>query len=234
MNRIVPDGTPSSGGGSGLFQLPFRYAPLHIRPKPWQPTRILDPGSDLVLLWYRIFLVSCLVALFLDPFYFYILQIRGPACMGVDMSLGITITFFRTIADCFYLMHMILKFRIAFVAPSSRVFGRGDLVKDPNQIAIRYLRSDFVVDLLAMLPIPQMMLWFVVPAVNGESTRHNNNTLSLFVLIQYLPRLFLIFPLNARIVKNSGALAKTAWAGAAYNLFLYMLASHVCMHAIQY
>lgn len=151
---------------------------------------------------------------------------------------------------------MVLKFRIAFVAPSSRVFGRGELVRDPNQIAIRYLRSDFVIDLLAMLPIPQvylynmhaciyminghafdsidqMILWFVVPAVNGGVSRHNNNTLSLFVLIQYLPRLFLIFPLNARIVKNSGALAKTAWAGAAYNLFLYMLASHVCMHAIQ-
>ncbi|KMZ66562.1 cyclic nucleotide-gated channel 18 [Zostera marina] len=227
MSRIIGDGTPSSRSGSaGLFQLPFRYAPLHIRPKPWQPTRILDPGSDVVMLWYRIFLVSCLVALFLDPFYFYILQIRGPACMGVDMSLGITVTFFRTIADCFYLLHMVLKFRIAFVAPSSRVFGRGELVRDPNQIAIRYLRSDFVIDLLAMLPIPQMILWFVVPAVNGGVSRHNNNTLSLFVLIQYLPRLFLIFPLNARIVKNSGALAKTAWAGAAYNLFLYMLASH--------
>jgi cyclic nucleotide gated channel, plant len=51
---------------------------------------------------------------------------------------------------------MILKFRIAFVAPSSRVFGRGELVRDPDQIAIRYLKNDFIIDLAAMLPIPQV------------------------------------------------------------------------------
>jgi cyclic nucleotide gated channel len=50
---------------------------------------------------------------------------------------------------------MILKFRTAFVAPNSRVFGRGELVRDPDQIAIRYLKNDFIIDLAAMLPIPQ-------------------------------------------------------------------------------
>ena len=58
---------------------------------------------------------------------------------------------------------------------------------------------------------------------------HTNNALAMIVLIQYVPRLFLIFPLNARIVKATGVLANTAWVGAAYNLLLYMLASHVCI-----
>ncbi|XP_077212252.1 cyclic nucleotide-gated ion channel 18-like [Tasmannia lanceolata] len=188
--------------------------------------RILDPGSEIVLQWNRVFLVSCLVALFLDPLYFYLPSIGGDVCIETDLNLGIIVTFFRSVADLFYLAHMVLKFRTAFIAPNSRVFGRGELVMDPQQIAFRYLKSDFLIDLAAMLPLPQVIIWFVIPAVRS-STSHTNNTLALIVLIQYVPRLFLIFPLNAIIVKTSGAITKTAWAGAAYNLLLYMLASHV-------
>lgn len=50
----------------------------------------------------------------------------------------------------------------------------------------------------------------------------------LIVLLQYVPRLYLIFPLSSQIIKATGVVTKTAWAGAAYNLLLYMLASHVC------
>lgn len=71
------------------------------------------------------------------------------------------------------------------------------------------------------------MIWFVIPAVKSPSAAHANHTLALIVLIQYAPRLFVIFPLNRQINKTTGAIAKTAWAGAAYNLLLYLLASHV-------
>lgn len=37
-----------------------------------------------------------------------------------------------------------------------------------------------------------------------------------------------MFPLSSQIIKATGVVTKTAWAGAAYNLLLYMLASHVC------
>jgi cyclic nucleotide gated channel len=39
--------------------------------------------------------------------------------------------------------------------------------------------------------------------------------------------LYLIFPLTYEIVKATGVVAKTAWEGAAYNLVLYLIASHV-------
>jgi cyclic nucleotide gated channel len=75
----------------------------------------------------------------------------------------------------------------------------------------------------------QVIIWFVIPAVNNSSANHTNNTLSMIVLIQYIPRVFLIVSLNSKIVKSSGVVTRTAWAGAAYNLLLYTLASHV-MH----
>ncbi|KAG1326515.1 putative cyclic nucleotide-gated ion channel 5 [Cocos nucifera] len=163
--------------------------------EPWRK-RILDPGSDLVLKWNWVFLISCLVALFIDPLYFYLPSIT-------------------------------IKFRTAYIAPSSRVFGRGELVMDPKKIARRYLRSDCFVDLAAALPLPQIVIWLVIPAIRNSRADHNNNALALIVLIQYIPRLYLISPLSCQIIKATGVVTKTAWAGAAYNLLLYMIASHV-------
>ncbi|CAN0911242.1 Cyclic nucleotide-gated ion channel 17 [Linum grandiflorum] len=188
--------------------------------RPWH-ARMLDPGSDIVLRWNRIFLVSCLMALFIDPLYFYLPTITGKddeasSCVDTDHKLRIVVTFFRTVADIFYLLHVVLKFRTAYVAPSSRVFGRGELVMDPKLIA----RSRNEMSL-------QIVVWFIIPATRKPRTDDNNNALALIVLLQYIPRLYLIFPLSSQIIKATGLVTRTAWAGAAYNLLLYMLASHV-------
>lgn len=235
----------SSGynGHSSLLRLPVRgklNAPPNPKTgttttlfpeehEPWQK-RILDPGSEIVLQWNRIFIVSCLLALFIDPLYFYlpgILQNQDSWCVKTDLNLRIVVTAFRTLADLFYMLHVAIKFRTAYVAPSSRVFGRGELVMDPKKIAKRYIKTDFFIDLIATLPLPQIVIWFIIPATRNSKANHNNNALALIVLLQYIPRLYLIFPLSSELVKATGVVTKTAWAGAAYNLMLYMLASHV-------
>ncbi|KAJ4804260.1 Cyclic nucleotide-gated channel 18 [Rhynchospora pubera] len=219
--------------------LPFHRPPLHLPQPllhrrtrssvPWYvPRFILDPGGPTVLLWHRIFLLNCMAALFIDPFYFYLMFVAGPACVRIDYGIGLAITICRTVADLFYIAHLVLKFHIAFVAPSSRVFGRGELVTDYKQIRNRYLQSkDFILDLIACIPIPQVVIWYIIPGLSDNRASHTNNLLSLIVLMQYVPRLYLIFPLNKKIVKANGVVTKTAVMGAAYNLLLYMLASHV-------
>ncbi|XP_027337679.1 probable cyclic nucleotide-gated ion channel 16 [Abrus precatorius] len=193
---------------------------------PWW-YQILDPRSKFVARWNRTFLYACVAALFLDPLYFYFPITGDKACMQTDLVLGVFVTFSRTVADLFFLFHMVLKFRTAFVSPTSRVYGRKELVTDPRAIASRYLKHDFIVDLSATLPLPQIVIWFVIPAVKTSTAAHVNHTLSLIVLIQFIPRLFQIFPLQRRILKTSGLITKTALAGAVHNLGLYMLASHV-------
>ncbi|KAK9682975.1 hypothetical protein RND81_10G110300 [Saponaria officinalis] len=197
--------------------------------QPWW-NATLDPSSETVLAWNRIFLIACLVALFVDPLFFYLPQVdirNNTSCLTRNIALGVPVTLFRTLADFFYILHVVIRFRTAFVAPSSRIFGRGELVTDRKQISRRYIRSGFAVDLIAALPLPQIVIWFVIPAINLSKSRSTYNALQLIVLIQYIPRVYLIFPLNAEIVKATGVVTKTAWAGAAYNLLLYMLASHV-------
>ncbi|GMH02673.1 hypothetical protein Nepgr_004512 [Nepenthes gracilis] len=73
----------------------------------------------------------------------------------------------------------------------------------------------------------QIVIWFILPATRNPQTGHNNNALALIDLLQYVLRLYQIFPLNSQIVQTTGVITKTASAGAAYNLLLYMLAGHV-------
>ncbi|OMP05873.1 putative cyclic nucleotide-gated ion channel 18-like protein [Corchorus olitorius] len=67
----------------------------------------------------------------------------------------------------------------------------------------------------------------MIPLTKNTKVDHANNPVALIVLLQYVPTLFLIFPLNRKIIKSTGIIAMIAWAGAAYNLLLYLLASHV-------
>ncbi|PPD94217.1 hypothetical protein GOBAR_DD08759 [Gossypium barbadense] len=167
------------------------------------------------------------MALFIDPLYFFLPYVGGPACLASDSSMGVFITVLRSMADLLYLFNMVIKFRTGFIAPNSRVFGKGELVMDAREIAIRYLKKDFIIDLAATLPLPQFVIWVLIPTTRHSRTDHANNTIALIVLLQYVPRLFIIFPLNSKIIKSNGIIAKTAWAGAVYNLLLYVLASHV-------
>ncbi|KHG25326.1 Cyclic nucleotide-gated ion channel 1 -like protein [Gossypium arboreum] len=133
----------------------------------------------------------------------------------------------RSFTDIFYIIHIIFQFRTGFIAPSSRVFGRGVLVEDSQAIAKRYLRSYFLIDVLAVLPLPQLVILIIIPEMSGLKSLNTKNLLKIVVLFQYLPRVFRIYPLYKEVTRTSGILTETAWAGAAFNLFLYMLASHV-------
>ncbi|KAF7805606.1 protein CNGC15c [Senna tora] len=189
--------------------------------------RILDPRGQTIHRWNKIFLVVCLISLFLDPLFFYLPVVRDEVCIDIGITLEVILTSIRTIADIFYIAQIFMRFRTAYVAPSSRVFGRGELVIDSSKIAIRYLCKGFLLDFIAALPLPQVLIWIVIPNLRGSTMTNTRNVLRFTIIVQYLPRLFLIFPLSSQIVKATGVVTETAWAGAAYNLMLYILASHV-------
>ncbi|GLU02505.1 hypothetical protein SLE2022_197540 [Rubroshorea leprosula] len=189
--------------------------------------KILDPRGPFIRRWNKIFLVACLVSLFVDPLFFYLPRVRDEVCIDIGILLEVILTIVRSLADIFYTIQIFIRFRTAYVAPPSRVFGRGELVIESGKIASRYLKKGFWIDLIAALPLPQVLIWIVIPNLRGSTMTNTKNVLRLIIIFQYLPRLFLIFPLASQIVNATGVVTETAWAGAAYNLVLYMLASHV-------
>ncbi|XP_030954871.1 probable cyclic nucleotide-gated ion channel 5 isoform X1 [Quercus lobata] len=190
--------------------------------------KIFDPQDKFLLLWNRLSVVSCILAVSVDPLFYYLPVINQTSfCIGLDRRLAITVTTLRTIVDAFYLIHMALQFRIAYIAPSSRVFGRGELVIDAAKIARRYLRGYFIVDFLSVLPLPQIVVWRFLQSSNGPDALATKQALFFIVLLQYFPRFLRILPLTSELKRTAGVFAETAWAGAAYYLLLYMLASHI-------
>ncbi|KAF5742084.1 Cyclic nucleotide gated channel 5 isoform 1 [Tripterygium wilfordii] len=190
--------------------------------------KIFDPQDKFLLLCNKLFVISCILAVSVDPLFFYLpVSNDSSKCLGIDRKLAITATTLRTIIDAFYLFHMALMFRTAYIAPSSRVFGRGELVIDPAQIARRYLRQWFIVDFLAVLPLPQIVVWRFLQSSGGSNVLATKQALFFIVLFQYLSRFLRMLPLTSELKRTAGVFAETAWAGAAYYLLLYMLASHV-------
>lgn len=119
--------------------------------------KILDPQGQFLQKWNKIFVLSCALALSLDPLFFYIPVINDEKkCLALDKKLEVTSIVLRSFTDIFYILHIIFQFRTGFIAPSSRVFGRGVLIEDALAIAKRYLSSYFFVDILAVLPVPQV------------------------------------------------------------------------------
>lgn len=119
--------------------------------------KILDPQGSFLQKWNKFFVLLCVVAVSLDPLFFYIPIINGDKmCLELDWKLELIACVLRSFTDIFYLIHIIFQFRTGFIAPYSRVFGRGVLVENSWEIAKRYLSSYFAIDILAVLPLPQV------------------------------------------------------------------------------
>ncbi|KAG6509232.1 hypothetical protein ZIOFF_034623 [Zingiber officinale] len=166
--------------------------------------KIFDPQDPFLLKMNGLLVASCILSVAVDALFFYLPVVDEESnCLGIDRELAATSTTLRTLVDVFYLVRIALQFRTSYIAPSSRVFGRGELVIDPAQIAMRYLSRYFIVDFVAVLPLPQFGVTFTVR------------------------RIMISIPLTTELGRNGGIFAETAWAGAVYYLLWYMLASHV-------
>lgn len=114
-------------------------------------TKILDPQDPFLHKWNKIFLVSCVMALCFDPVLFYTPLVDAHnLCLLIDKKLAITLCVVRSFIDVFYVFHIFLRFRTGFIAPHSR------LVKDSKAIMKRYLQSYLMIDILSLLPLPQV------------------------------------------------------------------------------
>lgn len=86
-----------------------------------------------------------------------------------------------------------------------------------------------VIYLHIFLLIFQVVILVIIPKMDGPVSLTTKDMLKFVILCQYIPRFFRIYPLFNEVTRSSGLFAETAWAGAAINLFLYMLASHVSL-----
>ncbi|XP_055960803.1 probable cyclic nucleotide-gated ion channel 20, chloroplastic isoform X2 [Mercurialis annua] len=189
---------------------------------------VMNPHSKDIQRWNKFFVISCLVAIFVDPLFFFLLSVQqDKKCIVIDWALTKAVVVLRSMTDFIYFLNIILQFKLAYIAPESLVVGAGELVDHPKKIAMNYIRGYFSVDLFILLPLPQIIILLVLPNNLGSSgANYAKNLLRAAVLVQYIPRLYRFLPLVVGVSPN-GFIFETAWANFFINLLTFVLAGHV-------
>jgi len=101
--------------------------------------------------WNEVVVILCVAAILLDPLFCYILVVdEKKNCIEFDQKLRITAIVLRSLIDFGYILIIAFHFRMGYTGPY-------DAKKETlYKIGRRYLLSYFTVDILAVLPLPQV------------------------------------------------------------------------------
>ena len=103
-------------------------------------TYILDLGMKFLQEWNVVILLSCIIAVALDPLFFHLpVIIEDKKCIWFDKRLWTTTLVLRSFFDMIYLMHIILQFRIGFIDDKHLKMGKPMLNTNARRIAWKYI-----------------------------------------------------------------------------------------------
>uniref|UniRef100_A0A1J3HSR8 Cyclic nucleotide-gated ion channel 4 n=1 Tax=Noccaea caerulescens TaxID=107243 RepID=A0A1J3HSR8_NOCCA len=198
--------------------------------------RILDPRSKLVQEWNRVFLLVCATGLFVDPLFLYTISVNDTCmCLLVDGWLALTVTALRSMTDLLHLWNIWLQFKIARRWPypgggeSDGDVNKADGTRVRTRVAPPYVKKKgtFFFDLFVILPLPQVVLWVVIPSLlkRGSVTLVVSVLLIAF-LFQYLPKIYHSIRHLRQNATLSGYIFDTVWWGIALNMIAYFVAAH--------
>ncbi|TQD94611.1 hypothetical protein C1H46_019856 [Malus baccata] len=200
--------------------------PKNIREalKKFPKKKLLDLREFFLQRWNHILLVFCVVALSTDPLFFYLLMVNNEQnCLTLDKTLGTVTALLRFSIDFFYIFHIIFQFRASFVAHSFQASRQGESVAETRARARKYLLMYLLLDMLIILPLPQVLVFVVIPKRNNSRLFGETNLLLLMSVFQYLLRTFRIGSSLKVALRGSSIFAESAWP----DLFLLMLTGHV-------
>ncbi|KAJ0249183.1 Ion transport domain-containing protein [Hirschfeldia incana] len=190
--------------------------------------RVIYPDSNIVHTWTAFFALSCLCSIFVDPLFFYPIEIyKEERCIKIDWWTTYALVIARSVTDVLYIFNIVLQFRLAYVDLESTVVGAGQLVDDPKKIACHYLRGRFFEDFCIVIPIPQILLLWIIPYQLAPSGANSTkNYLRAAILLQYIPKLHRLFPLLVGQVPK-GFRFGSELVKFFINLLTFVLAGHV-------
>ncbi|PIA34377.1 hypothetical protein AQUCO_03800172v1 [Aquilegia coerulea] len=208
-------GRRRSKGGGGFFFL----------------GQVIDPKAKWVQEWNRVFLLVCGMGLFVDPLFFYALSISETCmCLYLDGWFAISVTVLRCMTDALHLWNMWLQLKMATRSLGS--WGTNvDRLCDTSarSVAQKYLKTKkgLFLDVFVILPVPQVVLWIVIPSLLDKgSTTMVMTVLLIMFLFQYLPKIYHSVCFLRRMQNISGYIFGTVWWGIALNMIAYFVAAH--------
>ncbi|CAN6564737.1 unnamed protein product [Malus baccata var. baccata] len=149
-------------------------------------------SSQLERLWYKIVTISFVVALAMDPLFFYIPIIgQYNKCLGMDKKLWKISLIFRSLTDINALVHLLYRLRLLYKA--YRVDLGGTQVVSLLVTVVALFVNPFGIEALALLPILQLLIGVAFYKIWGSgSFQQRMSIINCCLLAQYLPRMYRI------------------------------------------
>ncbi|KAK3219191.1 hypothetical protein Dsin_013161 [Dipteronia sinensis] len=191
-----------------------RDIPLTNRMKNYAK-KILDPQGPFTN-W--ISLMLSVMSISMDPLFFYIPVIKmDKNCLDLDKKLGIISCVFRSVIDLSVIIYINFQPRTDVSAPCPVLCSNYNSPYRPRKGYIH---------LLAVLPMPQVVIIIVLLKSSLSKILEAMNVLKYIVFFQFVPRVIRIYPLF-RKATSTRILVEVTWVKAALNLYLYMISGHV-------
>ncbi|PRQ45083.1 putative potassium channel, voltage-dependent, EAG/ELK/ERG [Rosa chinensis] len=192
-----------------------------------------------VSFWNTMFVITCVIAVSLDPLFFYIPVINEEQkCLAVDKELRTIALTLRSLTDVTFVVNIIYhvckaindaykvhKEKKSDELASDWEFSKvsaAEIIPFAKLVAGKLAWHSTLTSILAVFPTPQLLLVFVFFKMRGHGYWEHRKTLNVFLLAQYLPRIYRIYLSSHKLRQTTGI-----WTKALFNFFLYILASHV-------
>ncbi|KAK7819567.1 cyclic nucleotide-gated ion channel 1 [Quercus suber] len=107
--------------------------------------------------------------------------------------------------------------------------GKPELNTNARKIAKKYLWPRLIFDILAILPIPQVVIPTIFSEMRSTKTSNKMKLLNTIVLFQYVPRVSQIYLSWKKLTRNDKKFDRIILVKASLNFILYILAGHVSL-----
>ncbi|XP_024927619.3 cyclic nucleotide-gated ion channel 1 isoform X2 [Ziziphus jujuba] len=175
------------------------------------------------------FLVSCVIAISMDPLFLYIPYINEEKkCIQMDPKLKIAFLVYRCLTDISYLIHIFFHTLRRVTRPLRKTKYSG-LIGETSPLFWRITWS-FIqnyIDILAIIPLAQMMLIFFAKLRDSRysSTR---NFLNFLIISQYAPRILRVYLSWKNLGRIPTSITGVVWALGALWYFLAVEQETTC------
>lgn len=113
--------------------------------------KIFDFCGQIIRKWNKFFFIVCLVFLFVDFLFFFLLVMRKEVCIIIGIRFEVVFIVIRFLVDVFYIVQIVIWFRMVYIVFFFCVFGRGEFVIDLRKIVWRYFNKSFWIYLVVVL-----------------------------------------------------------------------------------
>ncbi|KAI5332552.1 hypothetical protein L3X38_022681 [Prunus dulcis] len=173
--------------------------------------------------WNKMIVISCAIAISLDPLFLYIPFIDGEKkCLGMDKKLRNVALILRSVTDITFLVDIGYTIYEGMKKAYTDINEGDEIIPFAKNLARELEWCSLVTDLLSVFPMPQLLVVKVFSKMRGRGYLERRKVLNSFLLSQYFARIGRIILSSKQLTWTTGIRMK-----AVFNLFLYILASHV-------